>query len=61
MLSEKEQSCSKKRQRPSTSIIEEAVTEVVQKGQSINKTALSLNILRAYLAEIVKKVKVSIT
>jgi len=59
MSSEKEQTCSKKRQRPSTSTIEEAVTEVVQKGQSINKTALSLNISRAYLAKIVKKVKVS--
>jgi len=59
MSSEKEQSCSKKRQRPSTSTIEEAVIEVVQKGQSINKTAFSLNISRAYLAKIVKKVKVS--
>jgi len=29
MSSEKKQSCSKKRQRPSTSTIEEAVTEVV--------------------------------
>jgi len=42
MLSEKQQNYSKKRQRPSTSTIEEAVTEIVQKGQSINKTALSL-------------------
>jgi len=43
---EKEQSCSKKRQRSSTSTIEKAVTEVV-KDQLINKTAFSLNISRS--------------
>ncbi|CAK1582745.1 unnamed protein product [Parnassius mnemosyne] len=49
----------KKRKRPEKSVIEEAVSEVLEKGQSINKTALIFNILRAYLAKIVKKVKAS--
>ncbi|XP_025833236.1 uncharacterized protein LOC112905309 [Agrilus planipennis] len=50
---------SEKRKRPEKEAIEEAVSEVLQKGQSINKTALALNISRAYLAKIVKKVKAS--
>lgn len=49
----------KKRKRPEKSKIEEGVSEVLEKGQSINKTALALNISRAYLAKIVKKVKAS--
>lgn len=48
----------KNRKRPEKSKIEEAVSEVMEKGQSINKTALAFNISRAYLAKIVKKVKV---
>lgn len=48
----------KKRKRPEKSIIDEAVSEVLEKDQSINKTALALNISRAYLARIVKKSKV---
>lgn len=49
----------KKRKRPEKLVIEEAVSEVLEKSQSINKTALALNISRAYLAKIVKKVKAS--
>ncbi|CAH2009219.1 unnamed protein product [Acanthoscelides obtectus] len=49
----------KKTKRPEKSVIEEAVSEVLEKGQSINRTALALNISRAYLAKIVKKVKTS--
>ncbi|CAH2003653.1 unnamed protein product [Acanthoscelides obtectus] len=37
----------KKRKRPEKSVIEEAVSEVLEKGQSINRTALALNISRA--------------
>lgn len=48
-----------KGKRPTASTIEEAVREVIEKGQSINKTAFSLSISRAYLAKIVKKVKSS--
>ncbi|CAH2011681.1 unnamed protein product [Acanthoscelides obtectus] len=54
-----EKAGSKKRKRPEKSVIEEAVSEVLEKGQSINRTALALNISRAYLAKIVKKVKTS--
>lgn len=49
----------KKLKRPEKSVIEEAVNEVLQKGQSINKTALGLRTSRAYFAKIVKKVKAS--
>lgn len=48
---------SKKRLRPSTATIEEAVREVLAGNQSINKTALAFGISRAYLAKIVKKAK----
>ncbi|CAH2003500.1 unnamed protein product, partial [Acanthoscelides obtectus] len=54
-----EKTGSKKRKRPEKSVIEEAVSEVLEKGQSINRTALALNKSRAYLAKIVKKVKTS--
>lgn len=58
-MSETAKSCSKKRERPKTSAIEEAVNEVIEKGQSINKTAIAFKISRAYLAKIVKSVKIS--
>lgn len=45
----------RKLKRPGKQKIEEAVTEVLDKF--INKTALALNISRAYLAKVVKKVK----
>lgn len=48
-----------KRQRPSASQIENAVKEVIQHNQSINKTAITFNLSRAYLARIVKKAKTS--
>ena len=54
-----EKSCLKKRKNPESSVIEETVSEVLEKGGTINKTARALNISRAYLAKIVKKVKVS--
>lgn len=47
----------KKRNRPSTSAIEDAVAEVINCGQSINKTAIAFKISRAYLAKIVKKAR----
>ena len=50
-----EKSGPKKWKKLEKSVIEEAVNEVLEKGQSINKTALALNtsIARAYLAKIV--------
>lgn len=48
-------STTKKRARPTTAAIEEAVKEVIAGNQSINKTALAFGISRAYLAKIVKK------
>ncbi|GBP84151.1 hypothetical protein EVAR_63306_1 [Eumeta japonica] len=50
-------STTKKRLRPTTAAIEEAVREVIAGHQSINKTALMFGISRAYLAKIVKKAK----
>lgn len=47
----------KKRLRPRTAAIEEAVREVLAGSQSINKTALAFGISRAYLAKIVKNAK----
>lgn len=49
----------KKRKRPTASTIDDAVRDVIEKGQSINKTAHFFNISRAYLAKIVKKAKSS--
>lgn len=49
----------KKRERPTSSTIEEAVSDVIENGQSINRTAHFFNISRAYLAKIVKKAKSS--
>ncbi|XP_018357454.1 PREDICTED: uncharacterized protein LOC108757511 [Trachymyrmex cornetzi] len=49
----------KKKKRPSVTVIQEAVKEVIEYGHSINSIALARNISRTYLARIVNRAKES--